>query len=381
MFTSLKIHNFRCFKSFELQQLGRINLLVGANNSGKTSILEAIQLLSSRGDLNPLQELMILRGEYFSSESESSRLRSLPELDISHLFYGHEIEPSTEFFIEGTNDNAQEKLILSISESEDYQENVKEQLSLFDDNNTELGRLDLCLHWTGIKEKKVKFPLSTAGGLSMDYIRRLRMSGKAALKTQFVTPFSLNIRQLTSLFDEIVLTPEESLVLSALQIIEPKIERIASVGPDKYGGISRSSRERERGGFVVKVSDKDQPIPVGNMGDGIWRILAIALAIVSCQGGVLLVDEIDSGLHYTVMSDMWKLIWKTATRLNVQVFATTHNSDCWSSLADVIKQENLTPENGGNGITIHRIERDKNQSVVFIEPEIVIADKEEIEVR
>ncbi|NES25231.1 MAG: AAA family ATPase, partial [Symploca sp. SIO3E6] len=47
MLNTLKIENFRGFKSFELQQLGRVNLLVGVNNSGKTSILEAIQLLCS----------------------------------------------------------------------------------------------------------------------------------------------------------------------------------------------------------------------------------------------------------------------------------------------------------------------------------------------
>ncbi|WP_202222010.1 AAA family ATPase [Okeania sp. KiyG1] len=47
MLKSLTINNFRCFQSFELQNLGRVNLLVGMNNSGKTSILEAIQLLYS----------------------------------------------------------------------------------------------------------------------------------------------------------------------------------------------------------------------------------------------------------------------------------------------------------------------------------------------
>jgi AAA15 family ATPase/GTPase len=41
------------------------------------------------------------------------------------------------------------------------------------------------------------------------------------------------------------------------------------------------------------------------------------------------------------MSDMWKLIWETAKRLNVQVFATTHNSDCWRSLAEIVEQEEV----------------------------------------
>ena len=205
--------------------------------------------------------------------------------------------------------------------------------------------------------------------------RSSRKATKLAKKSQFITPLSLDIDEITQLFDEIVLTPEETLTLEALQIIEPKIERIASIGPEKYGSNTRIVRARS--GFLVKVSDQKQPIPIGSMGKGTWRILALAIALVSAQGGVLLVDEIDTGLHFSTMSDMWKLIWKTAKKLDVQVFATTHNSDCWSSLADVIQNEDLE----GEEITIHRIEADKNTSVVFTEPQIVIASEDDIEVR
>ena len=103
--------------------------------------------------------------------------------------------------------------------------------------------------------------------------------------------------------------------------------------------------------MIVKLSDSDLPIPIGSMGDGIWRLLGLALATVSAQGGVLLVDEIDSGLHYSTMSDMWKIIWQTATKLDVQVFATTHSSDCWQSLASIASKE----KEDKNRITIHRI--------------------------
>jgi len=372
MFTSLKVNNFRCFQSFELQELGTINLLVGANNSGKTSLLEAIQLLCSGGNLNSLQELMISRGEYKWKEFEQTRW---PELDISNLFYGYEIETKTQLKIEAANEKTQDNLTLSVLESESNLDNSEE----LDDNITELGRLDLFLHFTGEKEEKFKLPLSTAGGLSTDYLRRLRTSRKPGIKTQFVTPLSFNISELTALFDKVVLTPEENLVLEALKIIDPKIKRIASVGPEKYGKISTSLGQR--GGFVVKFSDKERPITIGNLGDGIWRILAIMLATISCKDGILLVDEIDSGLHHTTMSEMWQLIWKTAKEFNIQVFATTHSDDCWRGLADVILEEKLSGENGSNEIRIHRIEKSKNKSVLFTEPKIVIADKRDIEVR
>jgi AAA15 family ATPase/GTPase len=113
------------------------------------------------------------------------------------------------------------------------------------------------------------------------------------------------------------------------------------------------------------------------MGDGIWRILGLILALVNVKDGVLLVDEIDTGLHYSVMLDMWKIVCQVAKRLNVQVFATTHNSDCWKSLAAVANSENALE----NGITIQRIEKGKPASIIFDEQEMAIAAERDIEVR
>jgi AAA15 family ATPase/GTPase len=89
------------------------------------------------------------------------------------------------------------------------------------------------------------------------------------------------------------------------------------------------------------------------------------------------VDEIDTGLHFSAMSSMWKLIWETAKRLNVQVFATTHSIDCLTSLSAIASTENPSEE----GITIQRIEKDKPTSVVFTERQVVIAAEQGIEVR
>ncbi|WP_426591099.1 AAA family ATPase [Dapis sp. BLCC M229] len=376
MLKSLTINNFRCFQSFELQQLNRVNLLVGMNNSGKTSILEAIQLLYSAYQPAQLQKIMFYRGEYLWRERDK-------QLDIRHLFYGREISVGSKFSIVGTNDKYQENLIASIQA--DSPNKLDEQKDLFDnseeisDELDELEDIVFMLDWKK-KEVSIRRRLSPDGGMDVRILRSSRITTEAVTKSQFITPLSLDIDEITQLFDEIVLTPEENLTLEALQIIEPKIERIASIGPEKYGSNTRILSTRNvgaRGGFRVKVSDQKQPIPIGSMGEGIWRILALAIALVSAQGGVLLVDEIDTGLHFSTMSDMWKLIWKTAKKLDVQVFATTHNSDCWSSLADVIKSEGLESEE----ISIHRIEADKNSSVVFTEPEIVIAAKRDIEVR
>jgi len=187
---------------------------------------------------------------------------------------------------------------------------------------------------------------------------------------RLVTSSSLTPEETIELFDLTVLTPEEDLVYQALQTIDPKIKRIASVG-------STHDKNAHRGGFFLQFSDSKQRVPIGSMGDGMWRVLGIALALVDVKGGVLLIDEIDTGLHYSVMSDLWKLIWKTAKELDIQVFATTHNSDCWQSLAEVIESEAIEDDL----ITIHRIEKGKNQSVMFNQRQIAIAADRGIEVR
>ncbi|MEQ8754740.1 MAG: AAA family ATPase [Coleofasciculus sp. G1-WW12-02] len=379
MLKNLTIKNFRCFKHFQLQQLGRVNLLVGKNNSGKTSILEAIQLLCSKGNPEPLVEAMTNRGEYFWS-NDISRDKRYRELAIRHLFYGHEIEPGIEFSISGLNDNIENKLFVSIDKRPidsraDSEIESDESISLVEEFPDNLIELVFIISWTdGNKRESWKRSLSSNGGLSVDYIRRWRMIGKPsknAAINQYITSSSLTTTNMIDLFDQVVLTPNETLVYQALQTIEPKIERIASI-------TSESHRYLEsRGGFVVRLSDSDQRVPIGSMGDGIWRMLGLALSTVCARGGVLLVDEIDTGLHFTAMEDMWKLIFETAKKLNVQVFATTHNSDCWTSLASLASQEQDTED----GITIQRIEPGKETGVLFTERQIIIAAQRGIEVR
>ncbi|EAW37545.1 ATP/GTP-binding protein [Lyngbya sp. PCC 8106] len=382
MLKTLKIENFRGFQSFELQSLGRVNLLVGENNSGKTSILEAIQfLLCSRTNLEPLFKTMIERGEYSLTRDN---IRTETELEIRHLFHGHDIDIDSQFSISSLDESDHKKVTISIhsipstSELEPDSES-DEQLSyenLSANDSVELVKLGFNIRWNSENQESENWerPLSSNGGLSDRYIRmnRLRLSNKNINSvTQFITSSSLSIEMMIELFEDIVLTSEEKLVYEALQTIEPTIERIASISSKIY----RSSSSR--GGFVVLLSDREQRIPIGSLGDGIWRMLGLSLALASVKGGVLLVDEIDTGLHYSTMSDLWKLIWEAAKKLDVQVFATTHNSDCWTSLASIASREDATED----GITIHRIERGKEKSVVFTEKEIVMAAEREIEVR
>ncbi|MEM9541535.1 MAG: AAA family ATPase [Cyanobacteria bacterium P01_E01_bin.42] len=389
MLKSLKIENFRRFKLFELEDLGRVNLLVGMNNSGKTSILEAIQLLRSQ-NLQSLVQSLRARGEYTFIDDDQIHTRDI-EYDICHLFCGHEIDSQNKCLISSIDlSQRKEKLSLSVSESLESNASDPDVELDFEISGTsnQIIRLEnfreliFNIDWIGEQiSRQFKIPLSTNGGLrSRDLLRNINRFSRSRIeqetnekrlisKIQFLSSSSLQVEEMKKLFDQISLMPEEGLIYDALQTIEPTIQRIVTVG--------EARNLSSRGGFFVRLSDSDRRIPLGSLGDGIWRMLGLTLALINAKGGILLVDEIDTGLHFTALSDMWKLIWTMAKQLDVQVFATTHSGDCWQSLASIASLE----ETEQDGITIQRIEKDKQKTVIFPREGIVIAAEDEIEVR
>jgi hypothetical protein len=219
-------------------------------------------------------------------------------------------------------------------------------------------------------------PLSRNGGLTSDSLelpRRLRRDPDDDLPSQFITAESYSGTELVSLWESVALTSNEDRVLDALRLLEPTIEKIASisVAPAYYDGGN------QRGGFRVKFKNVERPVPIGSLGDGVWRLLVMAIAIARCKDGLLLIDEIDTGLHYSVMADMWNLIYGAARELNVQVFATTHSNDCIRSLAEVCCSE----EEAGANVTLQRLERGRKKSVAYTPKEIEVAAARGIEVR
>jgi AAA15 family ATPase/GTPase len=352
MLNSLKIKNFRCFEEFELQQLGRVNLLVGKNNCGKTSILEAVHILDSV-DINPFHEAIKRRKEYLENSKENDNIAM-----ISHFCFGHNITAIDEVSISGYTNSDSREFNLSFSNDFNRKETASpESRVVFSWNIFTNGELS--------KSTGMTLELSLDNSFVKSF-RRLRTSDKK--ENIFVSLSSSQLGELVTRFDEIVLTAQEYILYDALRFIEPKIERIASTR-------IMGSEKGQRGGFVVAIDG--QRVPIGSMGDGIWRMLEITLAMVNVSGGILLIDEIDTGLHFSVMLDLWRLICRTAEKLDIQVFATTHSSDCWKSLAEVA-QSNEFPE---TEITIHRIEKGKKASVVFNEQEMAIAAERDIEVR
>jgi predicted ATPase len=375
MLKKVRFHNLRGFSEFEMNELGRVNLIVGTNNCGKTTVLEGIQILSAVGDVTPIWSILSRRGEVSWEEREDARYQNV---DVRRLFHGHDLEIGNEFRITGFNDAEMTEFIAKITESKEQAST--DQIQLFEDESPseaeglEIPR-DLVLNWNGAHfNRELIFTVRRAGGtMLVPSSRKGSIGSKISRNYLFITAAALSADSVIGIFDQIVLTPEEDTVIEALKVIEPSIERIATsertrVSPRKLGS---------RGGMVVRCSGVKDRIPIGSMGDGIWRMLGLALALVEAQDGILLIDEIDTGLHFSVMEDMWRLVYKTAKRLNVQVFASTHSRDCYESLA-IICRESVSE---GSDITIQRIDQGKKKSVAYTEQEIIAAAKRGMEVR
>jgi AAA15 family ATPase/GTPase len=129
-------------------------------------------------------------------------------------------------------------------------------------------------------------------------------------------------RKLAALWDLTSLTNLESEVISALGLIDDRVSGVAFVEDISKG---RSGDNRIP---LVKIKGIDEPLPLKSMGDGITRLFHIIVALVNARNGLLLIDEFENGLHWSVQPKVWDIVFQLSERLNVQVFATTHSRDC-----------------------------------------------------
>jgi len=367
MIDSIKIIGYRCFKHFEMSGLGRINLLVGTNSSGKTSALEALYLLATNSDPQTLWKIFTGRGELRMPEPAPGR-QMQPESELGNIFFGHKIKLGDSIQFSALNGQKR------FTRLEIVNANSDENPQLFNMVNNEgpsevSGRLAVSIENENNVKKSI--PLTPRGGLRQDVVQifnniqiaQYRLGEPTQpINVQYISNSSLTPQELSSAWGSIVLTPDEDRVVSALKSLDPNIERIAANSPYFLA---------QRGGFVVKVKNIDHPIPIGSLGDGVWRMLALAISLIKSRNGILLIDEIDTGLHYSVMASMWKMIADSSKDYNIQIFATTHSSDCFKALADIDESE----------ISIHRVESGKEKSIRYSPAEIKSAAEYNIEVR
>ena len=151
------------------------------------------------------------------------------------------------------------------------------------------------------------------------------------------------------------------MLLKALQVVEPRLQSIednSSSGiPLIWGDIGLS-----------------ELVPLSVMGEGMTQIARIILAIATAPDGVVLVDEVENGIHHSVLPDVWRVIDEAAKQSRTQIFATTHSFECIEAAHQAL---------GSNGFLLHRLEvSDVESSCVTFKPNgISAAIRHGLEVR
>jgi len=319
MMNSLIIEKFKLFDYLEIKNLSRINLIVGKNNVGKSTLLEALKLYASNASINDLLAILEDRGEVWKSEAlplEQQAAghflrnlffdRNIPDIGATGIVIGsvdHQIHISTATR-KYISDNEQLKINLKSSDNIDDLAEVVPILVLEQGGQRQtIFRLD-----QGLEEARGRSRLRSYSSKEneVNYIYQSVSTQKTPSR---ILDNLWNLKRL-SLGDE---------VINALQFIDPKISGITF--------IDDASSPRERIG-LAQIEGSDDLVPLKSMGDGINRLFEISVALINAQNGLLLIDEFENGLHWTVQPRIWDIIFQLAERLNVQVFATTHSRDC-----------------------------------------------------
>jgi AAA15 family ATPase/GTPase len=349
---SLEIKGYRCFEHLKIEKLGRVNLIVGKNNVGKTALLEALWIYAEASNWNKVITLLniILEKRYEKEipkrtsilSSKTIQMISLDEnvgLHFRHLFNKR---PSFD------------------KEFKEYKARflIDSGRILPNDSKIRLDQKD-CLEIDC--EYRNESCIVTSPNLN-------RQNFHQQIRNLFVGSSGLSITMLTEIWDDVILRNEEDAAINALKIISKNIIDL------NFINYPRRSQQRVP---VVRTEDINERVPLNSLGEGMNRLLGIALALVNCKDGILLIDEIESGLHYSVLPDVWKLIFKTARDLNVQVFATTHSFDCIVAFTQA-----AIDDKESDGMLI-RLENKNGaiKAVTFSENELETVTRRKIEVR
>lgn len=352
---SLTISGFRGVDHLVIPRLGRVVLLAGKNGVGKTTILEALQLYADRGKSDSLQDILNGREELSTFRNEQGKSQDAPAVD--RLFHaGGGDRPAIEI---GPSTGAR---TLEIAEVE--RQNVPERMGrVFDTEDIRILRITFADACTFV-------PWARSSASPIGSFRALVSEGAAPeIRCESLGPAPLRGDQMARLWDSVVLTPDETLPLTLLRLVfGDRLERTAVIGDGTY-----ESRRR----VVVKLVDQADPVPLRSLGEGAVRIFGIALALANCRDGLLLIDEAENGIHYSLQYEFWGMVLRAAKAHNAQVVATTHSRDCINGFAAAALASRGTDAN------LVRIGRrnGKLRAVDYTTDELRTAAEQNIEVR
>jgi energy-coupling factor transporter ATP-binding protein EcfA2 len=368
---TLTIERFRALRHLKIEGLGRVNLITGRNNTGKSSLLEALRILASDASPSVIYEILHFREEDAGEMEEPARSTDPESLfSLSSLFHGFpqfsaKLEP---IVIDATGGQRPMRLSMEAGwfseerDSDGSRRRVLQQRELFAE-----GELSPALVIEAGGVQRV-LPLDSVRRYSRGRLTGSVFGNEPGLPCMFVSPYGgERTATLGPLWDKIALSDSEKDVVKALRIIDPEISAVSMVG----GEGPRPTRTA-----IVRAAGIPRPVPLRSFGDGLNRLFGIVLSLVNAKDGLLLIDEFENGLHHSVQRDAWRVVFGLARRLNIQVVATSHSWDAVEAF------QKAASEDRDEGVLI-RLSR-KGEDIIptlFREDELAVATRDRIEVR
>ena len=328
MYKSFIVKNFRCFRDITIESIERVNLIAGKNNVGKTALLEAFWLHHGPNIPDLGRRVNTFRG--------------LDQVDAKELLYELFLDFDPDSRIElssyglwGENPRSlqiylQERRSVEIplGESPGGELTTEEKSSvgirasrnqIVFEYTDEYGKTFTSQGW--VVERQVAPAIVELGFQSHQMPIGKRSSG-----IYLAARHRPSGREDIDRFSNIEVAGKQEEIVDILKRVDPNITRLSLIVrsgvPVLYANI---------GGRRL--------VPVPLLGDGIGRLLSIALAIGNAQDGIVLIDEIENGLYHGVMGNVWKVIAAFARQFNVQLFATTHSEECIRSAHQAFEQD------------------------------------------
>lgn len=360
MYQSFEASNFRCFRELTLSDLARVNLIAGVNNIGKTALLEAMFLHC--GAYNPALVLKV--NAFRGIEKARIELGRWGESPWDALFHQFDISNCIGFAGENTITGRRSLRLRVVREPSELagiaqlihygpdeskgiisSSEIAQVLELEYEEAGRQGKCHLILDPKGLRPEPIPrpppFPAFFQGA-------RMRI------------PFPEEAER----FGKLEIHSKQDAVLRVLRLIEPRLGRLAVV---VVGGEPMIHGDIGLGQLV--------PLPV--MGEGMVRLASLVSHIGNAPNGVVLVDEIENGLHHSVLPKVWRAIGEVARQFNTQVFATTHSLEC------IVAAHRAFTESGIYDFKLHRLERIEEtiRAVTYDQEALAAAIETGLEVR
>ena len=318
MLDSLTIRNFRLFEDLTIERLGRVNLIVGKNNSGKSCLLEVVELFLNGFHPLPIAEILNRRGMQDSITPENRSNQSPEEWHpVSNIFYNNDTEKTVT--IRATVNSKKLTWTASIAY---YRENSEGLLF-----QTEKPKIPSASLIRPFLESTCELPVEQdTQPYTFKFPVDISLAEVLSKKTTphqkwavYIPQNGLDASTIGALWNKSSLSDKRDTIKQFVSEAFPEIVDIDVVYQISSGYEIRARLQNDR---IVNIN---------SLGDGVRRYFGITLATVTSQGQTLVIDEFENGLHYSLHEPLWSNLFKLAATSNIQIFATTHSNDTVSA--------------------------------------------------